>query len=87
MVFSFNSCLINTYSDSKITVVYSTLHIIVKELWTLDKINLQVVAKYMRCMLQAMLPGPPEQSLLVMGEICEAVKKESSNVSNPMTSR
>lgn len=61
----------------------STLRIIVSELWALEHFDSKMTAKYMRCMLQAMLPSPPEQSLIVMAEICDVVKKEASNVSTP----
>ncbi len=60
----------------------STLHVIIKELWKLQNFDKGKTAKYMRCMLQAILPGPPEQSLSIMEEMCHVIKKEAEDVRN-----
>ncbi|RYP55629.1 hypothetical protein DL769_010097 [Monosporascus sp. CRB-8-3] len=58
-------------------VLYSTLRIIVNQIWALELFDYAKTAKYMRCLLQATLSGPPETSLNVMEEICSAVKQEA----------
>ncbi|RYP22519.1 hypothetical protein DL765_001577 [Monosporascus sp. GIB2] len=58
-------------------VLYSTLRIIVNQIWALEVFDHAKTAKYMRCLLQATLSGPPEMSLNVMEEICSAVKQEA----------
>ncbi|RYP34710.1 hypothetical protein DL767_004156 [Monosporascus sp. MG133] len=58
-------------------VLYSTLRIIVNQIWALELFDHAKTAKYMRCLVQATLSGPPETSLNVMEEICSAVKQEA----------
>ena len=58
-------------------VLPSTLRLIVSELWALEPFEKPKIAKYMRCLLQSTLTGPPDQSVAVMEDICEAVKKEA----------
>ncbi|RYP44678.1 hypothetical protein DL768_008881 [Monosporascus sp. mg162] len=58
-------------------VLYSTLRIIVNQIWALERFDHAKTAKYMRCLLQATLSGPPETSLNVIEEICSAVKQEA----------
>ena len=57
-------------------VLSSTLRAIINELWALESFDKAKIAKYMRCMLQLTLAGPLEQSVAVMEEICDTVKRE-----------
>ena len=59
-----------------VQVLSSTLRAIISELWALESFDKAKIAKYMRCLLQLTLAGPLEQSIAVMEEICDTVKKE-----------
>ena len=59
-----------------VLVLPSTLRLIITELWALESFDKPTIAKYMRCLLQSTLAGPPDQSIAVMEDICNAVKTE-----------
>ncbi|KAH7021231.1 meiosis protein SPO22/ZIP4 like-domain-containing protein [Microdochium trichocladiopsis] len=61
--------------------LYATLRKLANEIWALERFNVDRVAKYMRCLLQAMLPCNPDYPLRIIEEVVRFVKEaaESDN--------
>ncbi|XXG97784.1 Transcription factor [Hypoxylon texense] len=56
-------------------ILYSTLRKIINHIFLLERFDNEKLAKYLRCLLKAMLSSEPEFPLKVMDDICRLVKQ------------
>ncbi|KAK8038870.1 hypothetical protein PG993_007281 [Apiospora rasikravindrae] len=65
-----------------IQVTYSTLRILINEIWKLECFDIERLAKYMRCLVQVTLPSKTDLSVTVIEDVFRYVK-EAANLETP----
>ncbi|KAK7980960.1 hypothetical protein PG989_013417 [Apiospora arundinis] len=60
--------------EPPIQVSYSTLRVLIDEIWNLEGFDIEKLAKYMRCLVQIALSSKTEISVKVVDDVCWYVK-------------
>ncbi|RSL67251.1 hypothetical protein CEP54_003324 [Fusarium duplospermum] len=76
-------CLLRSNASGK--VVYTNMRLIINEIFALEQFDNQRLAKYLRCMFQAVLPLDDNLSLQVLGQALE-IARECSQMQKPFPS-
>lgn len=73
-------CLLRSHAPGK--VLYATLRLIINEIFELEDFDIQKLAKYLRCMFQAILPLDDSLALQVIDQALQ-IAREGGQVERP----